>query len=46
MGLGIDYAIKKIKKEAAKRGCCLAVIVNIDTSYGTELTALLYRRPQ
>ena len=46
VGLGIDHAIKKIKKEAAKRGCCLAIITNIDTSYGTELTALIYKRPQ
>ncbi|MBQ9137346.1 MAG: serine protease [Alistipes sp.] len=44
--LATREAIKKIKKEAAMKGCCMAVITNIEYPLGaTKITAMLYRRP-
>lgn len=43
--LGLENAIKMIQKEAARRGCCMAIITNVDNSFGVSITATLYKRP-
>ena len=44
-GIGVKDAIKKIQKEAARRGCCMAVITNVDNPFGVKVSAIIYKRP-
>lgn len=41
---GINKAVEKIQKAAAERGCCLALITDIDNSFTTVVTASLFKK--
>ena len=43
--VGFNQAVNKIKKEAAKRGCCLIVITDVSFPFldGTHVTAKLFK---
>lgn len=42
---GVKNCIKAIQQEAAKQGCCMAVITDIYRGYTTSVTATIYKRP-
>lgn len=44
--LGIQNCIKGIQVEAAKKGCCMAIITDIERgAFYTNVTATIYKRP-
>lgn len=44
-GAGFKNCVKMIQQEAAKQGCCMAVITNENYGYTTKVTATIYKRP-
>ncbi len=43
--LGVKNCLKALKKEAAKNGCTVVLVTNINRGYTTSVTAKLYRLP-
>ena len=43
--LGVKNCLKALQKEAAKNGCTVVLVTNINRGYTTSVTAKLYRMP-
>ena len=43
--LGFKNCAKAIMQEAAKQGCCMAIIIEEDYSFASYITATIYKRP-
>ena len=43
--LGFKNCVKAIQQEAAKQGCCMAVITSANNNFGVSVTATIYKRP-